>query len=532
MMMNVFFIAVGIGSLAVLGVGQVFYEPGEMQKIADTAALEAARQISDGPNFDSALSLAQENGLSDDMELTLTCLVNGQASPDNCSGATTVRAEVSETFLPFFFLEDAEVRVVAEAQLAPLINGQVGSGLLSISTQQSELLNGLFSGLGLGSVSLTALGWDGLVNSSIQIPLVDLGLELNAVSLENLATLDVNALSLLNAAFAVARTNDPTELPSVPADLANVLNNVDLNLEDVLVLDLSESTQGVVDIGLGQLIRATLLGSLAAVTNDPESGSTSAINLPISLSTLGVNLSVQLLEPPKVFVGRKVEGKSPIVTTETAQARIIATVNGLPPTNLGIPGLASVTISGLNLKLLATSSGGTLSVDAIDCRIPRTDNTVDLTVTPSLVQVCLSGTDGTCLSGGSNVLSLSVIGPLGIPTLNSSVRARLNLAASSTPSNVRLFGLMPQSIMVPTGLGDSLSNTLENLDLQLSVTGNTSAIATFLPSILNNTASVLAPVLGQTGSLLDETFEVLGVGLNNVEVDVNSVDCKSSILTL
>lgn len=532
MLMNVFFIAIGIGSLAVLGVGQVFYERGELQKIADTTALEAARQISDGPNFDSALSLAQENGLGDDMELTLTCLINGQPSPDSCEGATTVRAVVSETFLPFFFLEDAEVRVVAEAQLAPIINGQVGSGLLSVNTQQSELLNGLLSELGLGSVSLTALGWDGLLNSSLQVPLVDLGLELNALSLDNLASLDVNALTFLNAALAVSRTTDPTAPPSIPADLSSVLSSIDLNVQDILVLDLSDSTQGLADIELGQLIQATLLGAVSSVTTDPVSGSNSLVNIPIELTSLGVELSIQLMEPPKVFVGRKIEGKTPIVTTTTAQARIVASVDGLPATNLGIPGLASVTVSGLNLNLAVSSSGGTLTVDDIGCRIPRTDNTVDLTVRPSLLQACLSDQSGTCAASGANILGLSVIGPLGIPTLNTSIQGRMNLESASNSSSVRLFGLMPQSVVVPTALSDSLSNTLEDFDLELTITGNTSAISTFLPSILNSTSNVLAPVLGQTGQLLDDTFQILGVGINNVEVDVNSVDCKSSILTL
>ena len=42
---------------------------------------------------------------------------------------------------------------------------------------------------------------------------------------------------------------------------------------------------------------------------------------------------------------------------------------------------------------------------------------------------------------------------------------------------------------------------------------------------------MLEPALVQAGQVLDEAFAVLGVGMNNVEVDVNFVDCKSSILT-
>ncbi|MDX1667840.1 MAG: hypothetical protein R3194_00345 [Limnobacter sp.] len=525
--LNVFFVTMSIGALAILGVGQVLYERGEMQKIADTTALEAARQISDGPPFDSAFELAERNGLNEDLEMSVSCLIGGLPTADRCEEATRVRVEVTQTFLPFFFLNEAEISVEAEADLAPLINGQVETGLLSLNTQQSEILNGLFSGLGLGEVSLTALGWNSLVGSTIQVPLVDLGLELNAVSLEDLATIEVTGLSFINAAFAVARADDSGDLPAVPADLSQVLDSISVRVQDIVVTDLSDSSRGAAELELGQLIQATLLGAVSAETssNDAEENN-SAVDVPLTVGALNINLSVQLLEPPKVFVGRKVEGKSPIVEVQTAQARIVAELAGSPIDLPDVPGLG-ISLSGPNLNLAVSSAGGSMRVNDIGCRMPRETNTVDLTVSPSLTRICLAGADGQCDSN-ANVFDIQSRGGATIGGIGS----QLDLELASSPENIRLTGLMPQSVSVPTGLNQGLSSALTNIDFELEVNGNNALLRNFQPIILAVANDALSLPLVEVGQVLDDAFAVLGVGLNNVEVDVNFVDCKSSILTL
>lgn len=525
LLMNIFFISLGLGTLAVLGAGQVMYEQGKMQGIADLAALEAARQVSDGPDFTEAVAQAERNGLTEDMDLELTCLINGEPAPNSCSTATVVRADITRQFLPFFFLADKQIQVRAEATMAPLITGQYKTGLLSISTSQSALLNGLMTNLGGGEVTLTALEWGGLLNTNATVPLLDLALELNAGTMEEFLNMDVNALTFLQAAFGVARAGE-SPLPTFPNSLGSALGEVNFTVSDLLAVDLSDSTRGVADINLGQLIQISVLG--AGEIGQDSNGS--AVSIPLSVGVLGVQASVRLVEPPKIFVGRKIEGKNPIARATAAQAQVNVSISGLPPTTLGIPGLASASISGLNLNLKSSTAGGEVQVTDIGCRYPRADNTVDLLVTPSVTRVCISEDDEDECETNEKILDLRV-SLLGISFVNYDVRASADVSLEEPPHSIRLEGVPPMSATVPTSLANTLEGALSNVDLNLSVSGNLGILGPFLSTVLSSIDAVLSPLLGQVGAALDDLTATLGIGVNNSQVDVQSVDCKSSILT-
>lgn len=76
------------------------------------------------------------------------------------------------------------------------------------------------------------------------------------------------------------------------------------------------------------------------------------------------------------------------------------------------------------------------------------------------------------------------------------------------------FAIASQSVWVPL-VGDLLSGIVNGL-------------VSFLLSALG---PVLSPILGLVGNILDGLLQVLGVDLNTVTVNIDSMDCQSVMLT-
>ena len=512
-------------AMGVLGIGQVVFEKGQLQKQADILALQAAKQISNGPEFQIAMDMLELNNVTDDTQVSVVCLLNGSPSPGTCEGATTVRATLIKPNNAFWIANDRPVTAVAEATLTPVVIGTVKSGLISVSTQQSALLNGLLSTILPGTaVNLSAATYEGLLNLNTNVDLLALSTQLGVASVEELAGLNITALELLEAAGHVVDQNGGPVL-ELPEPLGDVLEIPRLTVGDILAVDLSGSSRGVLGVNLGQLIQTTLL----AATKD------AAVDLPLSLGLLGVTAQIKIIEPPQIFVGRKMEGVSPVAKGRTAQVQVDLSVNGLPETNLGIPGLINVRVSGLNLGVSARVAGGYAEVEDVECRLPRADNLVQMKVQPSLAEVCVAlpedeDSDVEFCEEQAKVLDLNA-SLLGLQLVNLPVNAFAQADVNDSPSYFDLEGEAPMSMAVPGQLGGILANALGGINLQLSIGGDLSFLNSVLGLVLNSLDNLLSPILQQVGALLDSLLSVLGITLNEVQVDISGLDCKSAIIT-
>ena len=229
--------------------------------------------------------------------------------------------------------------------MAPTVVGSVSSGLLSLDTNQSALLNGLLTALGGGAINLNVAQWGSLLGSDIRVDLLALATELGVANVNDLLSLNLSALGLLQDALLVGNADeaDKMEVEGILSALSGPLNNVNVTVGDLLALDLSGRTNTTLDVNLGQLAQVTVLNAVEGV----------GYVLPISSGLLNLDVGVNILEAPQVFVGRKMPYKDPIVTGRTAQVALDVRVR--QPLNIN---LALVSLSALDLGLQLRVAGG------------------------------------------------------------------------------------------------------------------------------------------------------------------------------
>ncbi|VWX35044.1 MULTISPECIES: pilus assembly protein TadG-related protein [unclassified Limnobacter] len=525
--LTVFVLTMSLGAMGVLAVGHIAWEKTRLQGVADLVALTAARQMSNGPEFAEAQAIALANGVSEDDDLTIECIID-DAPTNDCDNSITSRVTIVRPVNGLLvFLPNREVTVLAEATVAPTVVGSVSSGLLSLDTNQSALLNGLLTALGGGAINLNVAQWGSLLGSDIRVDLLDLAIGLDALSVNELLSLEISALGLLQEALLLgnAEEADKMEVRGVLSALSGPLNNVNVSVGDILALDLSGRTNTTLDVNLGQLAQVTLLNAVEGV----------GYVLPISSGLLNLDVGVNILEAPQIFVGRKMPYKDPIATGRTAQVALDVRVRQL--LNLNLP---LINLSALDLGLQLRVAGGLAEVNELTCRYPRSTNNMVMTVVPALTEVCISDsasnlntTVGSLECGApANILNVNLLG-----LVNAGVTLAAEISLRSDPVQYSFDGVAPFSEIIDLSVGETLSNLLQNIELNLGIdlpllgpliTGTVNGLVDVLLKALD---PVLSPILGLVGNILDGLLQVLGVDLNTVTVNVDSMDCQSVVLT-
>ncbi|MEW6205052.1 MAG: pilus assembly protein TadG-related protein [Pseudomonadota bacterium] len=525
--LTVFVLIMSMGAFGVLAVGHMAWEKTRLQGVADLVALTAARQMANGPEFAEAQAIALANGVSQDDDLTIECIIDN-APTNDCDNSITSRVTIVRPVNGLLvFLPNREVSVLAEATVAPTVVGSVSSGLVSVDTNQSALLNGLLTALGGGAINLNVAQWGSLLGSDIRVDLLALATELGVANVNDLLSLNLSALGLLQDALLVGNADeaDKMEVDGILSALSGPLNNVNVTVGDLLALDLSGRTNTTLDVNLGQLAQVTVLNAVEGV----------GYVLPISSGLLNLDVGVNILEAPQVFVGRKMPYKDPIATAKTAQVALSVRIR--QPLNLN---LALISLSALDMRLQMRVAGGLAEVNQLTCRYPRAENNVQMTVVPSVADVCiaqssanLNTTVGALTCGApANILNVTLLG-----LVNAGVTAGASTSLRADPVNLSFNGVAPFQEKVDLDLGQTLGNLLSNTQLNLGV--NLPFVGPLIQATVNGLVNtllialrpVLSPILGAVGDILDGLLQVLGIDLNNVVVKVDSMDCQSVVLT-
>ena len=526
-LLTVFVLLMSLGALGVLAVGHVAWEKSRIQGVADLVALTAARQMADGPSFPDAVAIAQANGIEIEDELVIACVINNATSSD-CANAITARVTVSRSLNGLLaFLPNQQINVIAEATVAPTVVGTVSSSLASVNTNQSALLNGLLTGLGGGAINLTVAQWGALLGSNINVDLLALSTELGVASLNELLALNVSALGLLQDALLVGDADqaDKMQVQGLLSALSGPLNSVNLTVGDLLATDLSGRTDTPLNVNLGQLAQVTLLNAVKGV----------GYTLPIMSGLLRLDVGVNILEAPQVFVGRKTPYKDPITSARTAQVALNVRVR--QPLNINI---ALVSLSALDLALQLRVAGGLAEVNDLTCRFPRANNNMVMTVVPAVAEVCIAQSSanlnttvgGLTCGAPARILNVTLLG-----LVNAGVTLGAGASLRADPVQFSFDGVAPFQESVDLNLGQTLGGLLSNTDLDLNVDLPVvgflikATVNALVGTLLGVLEPVLRPILGTVGNILDGLLQVLGVDLNTVTVDVNSMDCQSVVLT-
>lgn len=525
--LTIFVLTMTIGAMGVLAVGHLAWERNRVQGIADLVALTAARQMADGPVFAEAYEIALANGLSAEDDLVIECIIDG-APTNDCENSISSRVTLSRPVTGLLaFVPSRSITVLAEATAAPTVVGTITSGLLSLNTNQSALLNGLLSALGGGAINLNVAQWGSLLGSNIRVDLIALAAELGVASVNELLSVNLSALSLLQDALVVGNADevDKMQVEGVLSALSGPLSDVDIQVGDLLALDLSGQTNTTLDVNLGQLAQVTLLNAVQGV----------GLVLPITSGLLNLDVGVRILEAPQIFIGRKSPYKNPIATGRTAQVALDVRVRQL----LGL-NLALINLSALDLGLQLRVAGGLAEINELTCRYPRSNNNLIMTVVPAVAELCISDSAGNLNStvqslecgAPADILSVSLLG-----LINASVTLGAQASLRSNPVQLSIDGVAPFSETIELSVGQTLSNLLENIDLEIGL--NLPLVGALLSDIVNGLVGflltalgpVLSPILGLVGGILDNLLQILGIDLNTVTVNIDSMDCQSVMLT-
>ncbi|MEN5046395.1 pilus assembly protein TadG-related protein [Pseudomonas koreensis] len=380
--------------LLVVDTGRLYMEQRKLQRVVDSAALEA---VSRGGNCQSGLSAATyagqsavRNGYTVDTNNTLTTTCGSvqtaasglRAFTADATRSSAIKVDASRTVTTSFaggvqaLFSGSTVSLnttlnasAVAAQPTPTVAQlNIRSTLASINTAQSNILNPLFSGLLGGNVNLTALGWDGLLNTDINLLsyLNQLAINLNvaAGNYTQLLNTQATVTQLIQAAATVVQLNGATATVITALGQLQVaaINAAPVKLGDILQLQTGTTAAGL-DANL------QLLQLIQGVVQLANSKSAVAATLPISvLGLANVTVRVKVIEPPQFSaIGDPARAKAnPLgadrIYVRTAQIRTMLSVN--LPVLSGVTGLANAVL-GL-VGTLTPTLNALLSLNLVD----------------------------------------------------------------------------------------------------------------------------------------------------------------------
>lgn len=478
-------LALALGfTLLVIDTGRLYMEQRKLQRVADTAALEAVSRDGNCKSGQSATTYATQsatrNGftVSADNTLTVSCgtlqtgAENLRAFVVDATKTAAVQVIVSRPVTtsiaagigallsgaPVSLTTRLDATAVAAEPKITLAQLSIRSTLLSVDSARSNLLNPLFSTLLGGNVNLTVGGWDGLVKTDINLLkfMDQLAIELGVSAGNYTALLNTqgSVTKFIKAAANVVNLNGAS------AEVKTALTNLQvaatgaspIKLGDLLTLQTGTQEAGLdATVQLFQLIQ----GFVQLANKNSAVNSTLPVNV---LGLAGVTTHIKVIQPPQFSaVGDPALAKvAPLgvnkIYVRTAQVRILVSVDlslinsvlqlvntlltpvvGLVNTLLA-PGciLGSCTQTdlkilpnGLNLDLGIEAGVGSSYVTDYSCASP-TNKSLTATTNISALQVKVGQIDDAVWLSSSGAPSLS---PLTLVDIGSKTCTLLNCGA-------------------------------------------------------------------------------------------------------
>jgi uncharacterized membrane protein len=597
--------------LLVIDSGRLYLEQRKLQRVADMAALAAANQsaVCSGTGI-NALTAASANAVLNghtvgtDRTLAVSCgtLLTGANnvrtfSPNATSNqaikvvaTNTVTTSVAGGLWALMSTKtfNAKTALTATAVAAtagqPLAQLNIRSTLVSVDTAKSALLNPLFSGLLGGSVSLDAVGWNGLVDTKINLlsymDQLAINLGVSAGNYNSVLSANATVTQLIQAAIDVLRINGAAAsvTSSLGALQVGSANTTLVTLGDVLKLQ-----NGTTAAGLNANMQ--LFDLAQAFIQLANSKSALAATVPINLLGLAnVTTQIKVIEPPQYSaVGNPILAKAnPTgqyqIYVRTAQVRLLTSVK-LP--------LVDAALNVLN-PLLSTAVGALNIALAADlgCSLGHDCTKTDLYIIPSAsIDIGLEAASGSsyvtdyqcsattksltaAAESAAATLRLGTIDPnnyfsstqpvsvsplilVDIRTThcNPGCGARVSLGGGGlivkANSKVLATQTTPYTFQNPPNVGQptsplhaypapqdavsSLSGTLSGIQV-VSPTATTptvlgsllSVVTSLLAGAINNLTSLISGALSPLlDPLINSVLSLLGINLNEVDVGAN-----------
>lgn len=526
-----------------LDVGNLYATKRELQAVADAAVLKA---VTDPANAEALVSsVLDANGVSD--ELSEAPVVQlGRFPPtgytmDTVGGlpiesrfeatstnANALRVTVSETpalyLVSMFF--DTTVRVSAQATATnrPLVQLTVRSDALGFDSSKATLYNSFLSSLLGTSVSLTAVGYNGLADANFQLFgfLDAMAVQGGTTAGDYDAVLDEDfTFPQITAGLISAITGDADfsgDVAAITAALTQIAGDLGavgpISLGDFISYDADNPQKSA---GARVNLLDFLVGSSEAA--NAEHGLTSEVSIPIG--TGGISLTAAVVEPRQVTA---IGGVG--ITAETAQVRMYLVIE--PTQQLSVLGFNF----DVRLPLLIETTKGVATVTDISCPTPLpADATVSVTATPGNLQTSIVDIDPTQLGGETAPVTQAaeIVNAAGLLTVSGT--GQVDYTGSPTdltftaPFDENNF----QTVSTTTAFGTAATSLLGTVTFDVDVLGIPLLTDTMVTNALDPILDAVAP---EVDAVLNEAFDALGVRAGNMDVGIPYLRCSNPILIL
>ena len=338
--------------LLVVDSGRLYLEKRKLQRVADTAALEAvsrsgtcAAPTNNAAQFATESAARNNFSLDDNRTLATACgtLATGadfmrtfSADPSKTDAVRVIATHRVHTSLahglltlfsgqPVNLTTLLSATAVAAAPTPTVAQLTVRSTLLTVDSTKSVALNALIGGLLGGKLQLDAVGWNGLLNTDISLlkylDALAIQLKVSAGNYDQLLKTDATVGQLIQAAIDVLKLGGDA--------VKVVINNLEaikliapgtqiLHLGDLINIQ-NGTDKSALDVNL-QLFN--LIQGFVQLSNK---ASAVAVELPVNvLGLLGVTVSTKVIEPGQVSsIGNPKDIAKQPIYVRTAQVRTL-----------------------------------------------------------------------------------------------------------------------------------------------------------------------------------------------------------------
>jgi uncharacterized membrane protein len=530
-------VLLGLASIA-LNLAAVYFQARKLQGAADLAALAAAEDI--GRAQDAADAAVHANRFDPEVraQVTLGVYTPSRDVPAakrftaTTVGANAVRVRlVSRVPLIFSRLltgEDGiEVARAAVAARADMASFTLGARLASV---QGGVANRLLSALAGGDVELSALDYQALIDSRVDVfdylDSLRTDLQLTGASYDQLLASDVTAPAALGAlADAAGAQGDEAAARALRLLAAAASQSLPAHLDRLIDLG-AYGAQDHVAGGKGARIGVSALDIAKAILLAANGGRQVSADLSADAPGLAsATLSLGIGQPPAGSAWLTVDDAGER-TIRTAQSRLYIDAAVAPD----LSALSALGIVSVRTPLLVELASASAKLESADCTSPAGERSASLLVQPSVGHLAVADVDLSKLQDFDAPLAESPAALVQLPLLSISGSARSDLGGDQWQELRFSEDDIQRQAVKTASTGDlasaSLSSLLSGLDIQVRAGGLGLGLGGLTSPLQSTVQAAASPLDG----LLDQIEDFLGVHLGQADVTVNGLRCRQAAL--
>lgn len=395
-----------VATLAVIDIGNIFYQRRMLQGVADLAASAGVQVIDDACSRAPATAAgsAGANGFTASGSNSTIATVCGRwdsklyAGPTYFAASATpvnaVQVTLGKQVLSFFAGPGRMVTATATAQAINVGAFSIGTTTASVDpTVITSLLNSML-GTNINALQISAAGYAGLAQSRIEIG--DLVTAAGVGTVDQLLALNLTAAQIAKLMLTALQTTRVANANlSAAVGALQAIVNANIPGPATVALGAVNGAAGLLQVGLANTqsaLHATISPFDALmVTAEVAQAGKSALNVGTTLN-LGVataSLKVQVIQPPVLAVGEA--GQTPAgawrTVARSAQVRAYLAINlgVVPGSNSGL--LGGTPMVSLPLSIEATPGTAWLQSTQCAATVDATNSVVG--VQPGIANVCV-----------------------------------------------------------------------------------------------------------------------------------------------